>query len=192
MSFARGRRAKLAADFYETAARLFWVVRSGRRRAVCLFRAVVFGKRFRRPAVLRRIVRQSRQRVVRDGHYPFDRRAFDVYRRRNLSVEDASPLADNRHCLGRHFRRGRVERLSAVFVSATKIFGRKMNCPITAAIRVLREKKIEFEPHVFDYVEKGGTKHSSEILGVDEHSIIKTLIFETSEKKPLISPSRIF
>lgn len=61
-----------------------------------------------------------------------------------------------------------------------------MNYPITPAIRVLRENKIEFEPHVFDYVEKGGTKHSSEILGIDEHAVIKTLIFETNEKKPLI------
>jgi Cys-tRNA(Pro) deacylase len=52
-----------------------------------------------------------------------------------------------------------------------------MNYPITPAIRVLREKKIEFEPHVFEYVEKGGTRHSSEVLGVDEHA---------SEKKPLI------
>lgn len=61
-----------------------------------------------------------------------------------------------------------------------------MNYPITPAIRVLREKKIEFEPHLFDYVEKGGTKHSSEVLGVNEHSVVKTLIFETNEKKPLI------
>ena len=61
-----------------------------------------------------------------------------------------------------------------------------MNYPITPAIRVLREKKIEFEPHVFDYVEKGGTRHSAEVLGVAEHSVIKTLIFETNEKKPLI------
>lgn len=61
-----------------------------------------------------------------------------------------------------------------------------MNYSITPAIRVLREKKIEFEPHIFDYVEKGGTKHSSEVLGVDEHSVIKTLVFETNEKKPLI------
>lgn len=61
-----------------------------------------------------------------------------------------------------------------------------MNYPITPAIRVLRDKKIEFEPHVFDYVEKGGTKHSSEVLCVDEHAVIKTLIFETNEKKPLI------
>ncbi len=61
-----------------------------------------------------------------------------------------------------------------------------MNYPITPAIRVLREKKIEFEPHIFEYVEKGGTSHSSKELGVDEHEIIKTLIFETNEKKPLI------
>ncbi len=61
-----------------------------------------------------------------------------------------------------------------------------MNYPITPAIRVLREKKIEFEPHIFEYVEKGGTKHSAEVLQVDEHAVIKTLIFETNEKKPLI------
>ncbi|HQU86344.1 MAG TPA: aminoacyl-tRNA deacylase [Pyrinomonadaceae bacterium] len=58
--------------------------------------------------------------------------------------------------------------------------------PITPAIRVLREKKIEFEPFVFDYVEKGGTKHSAEVLNVDEHAVVKTLIFETNEKKALI------
>ncbi|HEY0428554.1 MAG TPA: aminoacyl-tRNA deacylase [Pyrinomonadaceae bacterium] len=61
-----------------------------------------------------------------------------------------------------------------------------MNYPVTPAIRVLREKKVEFEPHVFEYVEKGGTRHSAEVLNVDEHAVVKTLIFETSEKKPLI------
>ena len=61
-----------------------------------------------------------------------------------------------------------------------------MDYPITPAIRILRQHKIQFEPHIFDYVEKGGTKHSSQILGVDEHAVIKTLIFETNEKKPLM------
>lgn len=61
-----------------------------------------------------------------------------------------------------------------------------MDYPITPAIRVLREKKIEFEPHLYDYVEKGGTKHSSEVLGVVEHAVVKTLVFETDQKKPLI------
>ena len=61
-----------------------------------------------------------------------------------------------------------------------------MDYPITQAIRLLRENKIDFEPRVFDYVEKGGTKHSAEVLNVDEHAVIKTLIFETNERKPLI------
>ncbi len=61
-----------------------------------------------------------------------------------------------------------------------------MNYPVTPAIRVLRGKKIEFEPHVFQYVEKGGAKHSSTVLNVDEHAVIKTLVFETNERKPLI------
>ncbi len=61
-----------------------------------------------------------------------------------------------------------------------------MKYPITQAIRFLRQKKIDFEPHLFEYVEKGGTKHSAEVLGVDEHSVIKTLVFKTNEKKPLI------
>jgi Cys-tRNA(Pro) deacylase len=62
----------------------------------------------------------------------------------------------------------------------------KTDFPITPAIRVLREHKIDFEPHIFDYVEKGGTKHSAEVLGVNEHAVIKTLVFETDSKKPLI------
>ncbi|MBC7796229.1 MAG: aminoacyl-tRNA deacylase [Pyrinomonadaceae bacterium] len=61
-----------------------------------------------------------------------------------------------------------------------------MDYPVTSAIRVLREHNADFVPHVFDYVEKGGTKHSAETLNVDEHAVIKTLIFETDEKKPLI------
>jgi Cys-tRNA(Pro) deacylase len=62
----------------------------------------------------------------------------------------------------------------------------KTDFPITPAIRVLRQHKLNFEPHIFEYVEKGGTKHSAEVLGVDEHAVIKTLVFETDAKKPLI------
>lgn len=61
-----------------------------------------------------------------------------------------------------------------------------MDYPITPAIRVLREKKQEFEPHIYEYAEKGGTRHSAEVLQVDEHAVVKTLIFETNELKPLI------
>ncbi len=58
--------------------------------------------------------------------------------------------------------------------------------PVTPAVRFLREKKVEFVPRLYDYVEKGGTAESARQLGVDEHAVVKTLIFETNEKKPLI------
>jgi Cys-tRNA(Pro) deacylase len=61
-----------------------------------------------------------------------------------------------------------------------------MEYPITPAIRYLREKKIEFIPHLYDYVEKGGTRESAKQLGFDEHSVVKTLVFKTNEKRPLI------
>ena len=63
---------------------------------------------------------------------------------------------------------------------------RVMDYPITPAIRVLREKKIDFTPHLYEYVEKGGTRVSAESLGVEEHAVVKTLVFETDAKKPLI------
>lgn len=58
--------------------------------------------------------------------------------------------------------------------------------PITPAIRFLREKKVEFVPHLYDYVEKGGARESARQLGVDVHAVVKTLVFETNERKPLI------
>ena len=61
-----------------------------------------------------------------------------------------------------------------------------MDHPITQAVRFLREKKIEFVPHLYDYVEKGGTRESAKQLNVDEHAVVKTIVFETNERKPLI------
>lgn len=60
-----------------------------------------------------------------------------------------------------------------------------MDHPVTAAIRVLRQHGVAFEPHLFPYVEKGGTTHSSAALGVPEHEVIKTLIMENAERKPI-------
>ncbi len=61
-----------------------------------------------------------------------------------------------------------------------------MDYPITPAVRFLRGKKVEFVPHLYDYIEKGGTSESARQLSVDEHAVVKTLIFETKDKKPLI------
>src|SRR4051812_30522656 len=61
-----------------------------------------------------------------------------------------------------------------------------MDYPITAAVRVLRENKVDFGPPLYGYDGKGGTRESAKQLGVDEHAVIKTLVFEPNEKKPLI------
>jgi Cys-tRNA(Pro) deacylase len=61
-----------------------------------------------------------------------------------------------------------------------------MDYPVTPAVRLLRERKIEFEPHLYAYEERGGTRHSAESLGVDEHAIVKTLVMETEARKPLV------
>jgi Cys-tRNA(Pro) deacylase len=61
-----------------------------------------------------------------------------------------------------------------------------MDYPVTPAVRELREKKIAFEPRLYDYEERGGTRRSAAELGVDEHAVIKTLVMETDAKKPLV------
>ncbi len=62
-----------------------------------------------------------------------------------------------------------------------------MDYPVTPAVRLLRERQIEFVPHLYNYEERGGTKHSAESLGVDEHAVIKTLVMETDARRPLIA-----
>jgi Cys-tRNA(Pro) deacylase len=61
-----------------------------------------------------------------------------------------------------------------------------MDYPITPGIRFLRDQKVEFKPLLYAYVERGGTRESAKQLGVDEHAVVKTLVFETNEKNPLI------
>jgi Cys-tRNA(Pro) deacylase len=62
----------------------------------------------------------------------------------------------------------------------------KDKTPVTPAVRLLRQEKVEFVPHLYAYEEKGGTAVSARELGVDEHAVIKTLVMEDDGKHPLI------
>jgi Cys-tRNA(Pro) deacylase len=62
----------------------------------------------------------------------------------------------------------------------------KVQFPVTPAIRVLRDAGIAFSQHVYNYEEKGGTRHAAEELGVEEHTVIKTLVMQDENRKPLI------
>ncbi|MBA3461090.1 MAG: Cys-tRNA(Pro) deacylase [Deltaproteobacteria bacterium] len=57
--------------------------------------------------------------------------------------------------------------------------------PVTLAIRALRAAKVSFEPHLYPWEPRGGTAASAAALGVDEHAVVKTLIFEDDTKQPL-------
>jgi Cys-tRNA(Pro) deacylase len=62
----------------------------------------------------------------------------------------------------------------------------KVSYPITPAVRLLREKKISFRPHLYAYQEHGGTSHAASALNLPEHAVIKTIVMETDGGKPLI------
>ena len=53
------------------------------------------------------------------------------------------------------------------------------------AVRALRAAGVELKPHLYAWAPHGGTRASAEHLGVDEHLVIKTLIFEDERKQPL-------
>jgi Cys-tRNA(Pro) deacylase len=56
----------------------------------------------------------------------------------------------------------------------------------TPATRFLTEHGVAFTVHAYEYEDRGGTKASSTKLGVDEHQVIKTLVFEDETKAPLL------
>jgi Cys-tRNA(Pro) deacylase len=58
--------------------------------------------------------------------------------------------------------------------------------PVTPAVRVLREEKAKYSPHLYEYEDKGGTAVGARELGVDEHAVIKTLVMEDEGGNPLI------
>ena len=56
----------------------------------------------------------------------------------------------------------------------------------TPATAFLKKNGVAFTEHPYEYEERGGTRVSSEKLGVPEHAVIKTLVMEDDEKKPLV------
>jgi Cys-tRNA(Pro) deacylase len=63
---------------------------------------------------------------------------------------------------------------------------RKEHISETPATAFLREHNVTFSEHPYEYVEHGGTSVSAQKLGVDEHAVVKTLVMQDQEAKPLI------
>jgi Cys-tRNA(Pro) deacylase len=57
---------------------------------------------------------------------------------------------------------------------------------VMSAVPVLKKHQVAFTEHEYRYEERGGTAVSSRELGVDEHAVIKTLVMQDENKRPLI------
>ena len=56
----------------------------------------------------------------------------------------------------------------------------------TPATQMLKRHGVAFTEHPYDYVEHGGTGESARQLGLDEHTVVKTLVMQDQDAKPLI------
>jgi Cys-tRNA(Pro) deacylase len=57
--------------------------------------------------------------------------------------------------------------------------------PVTLATKLLDELGAEYTKHLYDY-NKSGAVAAAEIMQVEEHAMIKTLVMEDSDHKPFI------
>lgn len=63
---------------------------------------------------------------------------------------------------------------------------RKDHASETPATQWLKAQKVAYTEHLYDYVDHGGTAESARQLGVDEHTVVKTLVMEDEAARPLI------
>lgn len=56
----------------------------------------------------------------------------------------------------------------------------------TPATQLLKARKVAFTEHPYDYLEHGGALHSASELGWDPYAVVKTLIMQDQDAKPLV------
>ncbi|MEN8687980.1 MAG: Cys-tRNA(Pro) deacylase [Desulfuromonadales bacterium] len=62
----------------------------------------------------------------------------------------------------------------------------KDKTPVTPATRLLKQAKIDYTPHLYNYEERGGTAVSACELEVNEHQVVKTLVMQDEKSNPLL------
>ncbi len=56
----------------------------------------------------------------------------------------------------------------------------------TPATALLRQRGVSFTEHPYEYLEHGGAQHSAQVLGMDPFTVVKTLIMQDQDAKPLV------
>jgi Cys-tRNA(Pro) deacylase len=63
---------------------------------------------------------------------------------------------------------------------------KKAHVSETPATALLRAEGVPFTEHPYDYVDHGGAAESARQLGVDLHTVVKTLVMQDQDAKPLV------
>jgi Cys-tRNA(Pro) deacylase len=56
----------------------------------------------------------------------------------------------------------------------------------TPATQWLKRHQVVYQGHAYPYMEHGGAQHSARVLGVDPHAVVKTLVMQDADAKPLL------
>ena len=63
---------------------------------------------------------------------------------------------------------------------------KKQHVSETPATAFLKQHQVAYTEHPYEYEEHGGTEVSARELGVDEHAVVKTLVMQDQDAKPLL------
>ncbi len=63
---------------------------------------------------------------------------------------------------------------------------RKEHVSETPATAWLKAHKVAFTEHPYEYLEHGGAQHSAAVLGFDPFTVVKTLVMQDQDAKPLL------
>ena len=64
--------------------------------------------------------------------------------------------------------------------------GKKVHVSETPATQWLKARRIAYTEHPYDYLEHGGAMHSAAVLGWDPYCVVKTLIMQDQDARPLV------
>ena len=63
---------------------------------------------------------------------------------------------------------------------------RKDHVSETPATALLKTHQVAFTEHPYEYLEHGGAQHSAEVLGWDPFAVVKTLVMQDQDARPLL------
>ncbi len=63
---------------------------------------------------------------------------------------------------------------------------RKDHVSETPATHMLKANRVAYTEHPYEYLEHGGAQHSAQVLGFDPFMVVKTLVMQDQDAKPLL------